>query len=234
MVERVVAPIRVLALDHHTLMRAGLRLLLSQASEPAYPSYTARFEVVGEAGDSAEALRLASQTKPDVILLELNLGGELNTEIIPELIKAAPQARIILLTGVEDRSIQRLAVQMGAIGVVSKKENGQTLYKAIEKVHAGEVWIDRNMMASVLTNLAQARRAGPNPEAERIAALSEREREVIALIGQGMKNKQIAKCMTISETTVRHHLSSIYQKLEVADRLELSIFAYRNGLAELP
>jgi DNA-binding NarL/FixJ family response regulator len=124
---------------------------------------------------------------------------------------------------------------MGAMGVVPKTSNRQTLYKAIEKVHAGEVWIDRAMIANVLTQLSRSRLDDEtDPEAARIASLSDREREVITLIGKGLKNKEIAARLTISEITVRHHLSSIYSKLNVADRLELTIYAYRNGLADLP
>jgi two-component system nitrate/nitrite response regulator NarL len=219
------SPIRILLLDYNTLVREGLRMLI-ESNEC--------FQIAGETGCGEKALALASQIKPDIILLELNLDGELNTEIIAELILAAPQSRLILLTGIDDRSIRRLAVQMGAVGIISKTENHEVLFKALQKVNAGEVWIDRTMMASVLNSISHARNPKQDPEAERITSLSEREREVVTLIGQGKKNKEIAKCLTISETTVRHHLSSIYNKLNVADRLELSIYAYRNGLAELP
>jgi DNA-binding NarL/FixJ family response regulator len=215
--------IHLILLDHHTMVREGIHMLLG-----THPL----FQITGETGQSSVAVEMARSLAPDIILLELNLDGELNTEIIPELVKAAPHSRLILLTGIDDRSIHRLAVQMGAMGVVSKSEGRDVLFKAIEKVHAGEVWIDRIMMASVLNSISRPR--DHSPEAARIASLSEREKEVILLIGRGMKNKEIAKCLTISETTVRHHLSSIYEKLDVADRLELSIYAYRNGLAELP
>jgi len=225
MLSPTTSPIRILLLDLNTLVREGLRMLIESQE---------CFQIVGEAGNAEQALILAREINPDIILLELNLDGELNTEIISELVQAAPQSRVILLTSIDDRSIHRLAVQMGAVGVISKSENREVLYKALQKVNAGEVWIDRTMMASVLTSLSHARNPNQDPEAGRITSLSEREREVIVLIGQGMKNKEIARCLTISETTVRHHLSSIYGKLSVADRLELSIYAYRNGLAELP
>lgn len=219
-------PIRVLLLDHHTLIREGLRLILQSQ---------ARIQIVGETGASEQALALAGDLKPDITLLELNLDGDLNTEMITDLLIAAKETRIILVTGITDGGILTLAVRLGAMGVVSKTDTTQVLVKAIEKVYQGEVWIDRAMMASVLTSLSRARLdEETHPESARIASLSEREREVIALIGQGMKNKEVARCLTISETTVRHHLSSIYSKLQVADRLELTIYAYRNGLAEMP
>lgn len=219
-------PIRILVLDHQALVRDGLRMVLHDSPN---------FQVLGEAGESEPALALASRPDIDVILVELNLDGELNTEIIPEILKVNRQARIILLTGIEETQILQLAVQMGAMGVVSKTGTRQTLYKAIEKVHAGEVWIDRAMIANVLTQLSRSRLDDQeDPETARIGSLSEREREVIVLIGKGLKNKEIATRLSISEITVRHHLSSIYSKLDVADRLELTIYAYRNGLADLP
>jgi DNA-binding NarL/FixJ family response regulator len=105
--------------------------------------------------------------------------------------------------------------------------------KAIEKVHAGEIWIERSMVARLLTTTDIARRSlMVDPETDHILQLSDREREVIQLIGRGLKNQQIAIQLCISESTVRHHLTSIYSKLEVSDRLELLVFAHRKGLAK--
>lgn len=219
-------PIRVLIFDHQALIRDGISMILNDS---------ANIQVLGEAGECEQALALAKDFEVDIILIELNLDGELNTEIISELVKANRQARIILLTSIEESQILHLAVQMGAMGVVSKTSNRQTLYKAIEKVNAGEVWIDRAMIADVLTQISRSRLDDQgDPEIARMASLSDREREVIGLIGKGLKNKEIATRLSISEITVRHHLSSIYSKLDVANRLELTIYAYRNGLADLP
>ena len=219
-------PIRVLIFDHQALIRDGIRMILNDS---------ANIQVLGEAGECDQAMALAKEYEVDIILIELNLDGELNTEIISELVKANRQARIILLTSIVESPILHLAVQMGAMGVVSKTGNRQTLYKAIEKVHAGEVWIDRAMIANVLTQISRSRLDDQgDPEIARMASLSEREREVILLIGKGLKNKEIATQLSISEITVRHHLSSVYNKLAVANRLELTIYAYRNGLANLP
>ena len=219
-------PIRVLILDAHTMMREGLRAMIE--SRPM-------IQVVGETGAREEALSLTQRLHPDVILLELNLDGDLNPEIIPDLLRQVPETRIILLTGIRDSHIHHQAVQMGAMGVVLKHESGRVLLKAIEKVNAGEVWIDRAMMAQVLTRLSRGRmQEEQSPEAFKIAQLSDREREVVRLIGEGLKNKDIAERLSISEVTVRHHLTSVYNKLGVSDRLELIIFAYRFNLADLP
>lgn len=218
--------ISVLILDHHTLVRQGFRMLVESRLG---------VKVVGEAGSVSEALALSQQLNPDIILLELNLDGNLDLEIITKLSKAASKAKIILVTGISESQIRHQAVQLGAMGVVRKEDSSEVLRKAIEKVHAGEVWIDRTMMADVLVKLWRSRDGEPeDPEAMRIVMLSGREKEVIRLVGEGLKNKEIADRLSISEVTVRHHLTSVYNKLEVNDRLELTIFAYRNGLAELP
>ena len=106
------------------------------------------------------------------------------------------------------------------------------MIKAIKKVHHGEVWLDRLTMGSVLQEMTEEKQA--DPDQEKIASLTEREREVVSLVGEGLKNKQIAAKLFISETTVTHHLSSVFSKLAVSDRLELIIYAFRHGLAKLP
>ena len=131
--------------------------------------------------------------------------------------------------------VQRRAILLGAMGLVSKQKAADTVIRAIEKVYAGEVWLDRAMIASILNDRVNPSVApDQNVETLRIAKLTEREREVIRLIGEGIKNRQIAERMYISEATVRHHLTSIFAKLGVADRFELVIYAFQHGLAKLP
>jgi DNA-binding NarL/FixJ family response regulator len=211
-------------IDDHAVVRMGLRLLLE--SQPG-------FIVSGEAANRAEALAQAAATAPDIILLDLDLGEDNGIDLLPALRTTAPAARVILLTGMRDTEQHRRAVRMGAMGLVLKDQALTVLLTAITKVAAGEAWLDPTMVASVLTEMAQARAIGqPDPEAARFALLTAREREVIALIGEGLPNKQISQRMSISETTVRHHLTTIFDKLGVTSRLELVIYAYRHGLAE--
>jgi DNA-binding NarL/FixJ family response regulator len=154
---------------------------------------------------------------------------------IPTLLATAPGARIVILTGVRDPDLHRQAVELGAMGLVSKEKAAVELLQAIRQVGAGEAWLEPALVASVLRTIAHTGGKLPvDREALKIAALSEREREVIALIGKGLRNKQIADQLCISETTVRHHLTAIFTKLAVADRLTLVIYAYRHGLAPLP
>lgn len=137
-----------------------------------------------------------------------------------------------MLTGVREAEQHRQAIRHGAMGLVLKEQAPEVLLKAIEKVYAGEVWLDHAMLTSVLNELALGKAAPPaNAEARRIAMLTERERDVIALVGEGLKNKQIGDRLAISSTTVGHHLTSIFNKLGVESRLELVIFAHRHSLS---
>jgi DNA-binding NarL/FixJ family response regulator len=190
--------------------------------------------VVAEATTRAEALAAAYE-HPDVIILDLDLGGEIVLDCIPELLAAAQETRILILTGVRDPDIHRRAVSLGAIGLVPKEKAATDLLQAIEKICAGEAWLEPTLVANVLNVMTRTRGTPPlDPEATKIATLTEREREVITLVGQGLRNKPIAEHLYISETTVRHHLTAIFAKLEVTDRLGLMIYAYRHGLASVP
>jgi len=219
--------IRVLIVDDHGIVRAGLRMLLE--SQPG-------LTVVGEASTCAEALALATGEQPDVIVLDLDLGMENAIESIPTLLSAVPEARILVLTGVRDPEAHREAVRRGAMGLVLKEHAAETLLEAIAKVGAGEVWLEPSMVARVLGELTRPQTAQQpiSPEAAKIATLTAREREVITLVGEGLRNQHIAERLYISEATVRHHLTAIFAKLGVADRFELAIYAYQHGLAKPP
>jgi two-component system nitrate/nitrite response regulator NarL len=221
-------PIRILLIDDHTLVRAGLVTLIKR-----HPGLM----VVGEAANRTGALALAVRDQPDIILLDLDLGGENNLDFLPALQTAAPAARVILLTSGLDPEVHHRAVRRGAMGVVLKGQVTEVLIKAIERVQAGEVWLDRSMMARLLAKVAPTlakQEKAVAPEAVRIATLTAREREVIALIVEGLKNKQIAERLVISEATVDYYLRSIFDKLGITNRLELVVYAYRYGLAKPP
>jgi DNA-binding NarL/FixJ family response regulator len=211
--------------DDHAVIRTGLRMLIEQDQT---------MTVVAMAGTPAEALLMAERERPDIIVLDLMLGDENGLEFLPQLCKASPNSRVLVLTGVQATDSHRMAIRRGAMGIVLKQQAAELLLKAIQKVHAGEVWIDRSMMGSVLTDVRNERHEEPDPEATKITSLTRREREVIALVSEGLKNKLIGERLFISETTVTHHLSSIFSKLEVSDRLELIIYAFRHGLAKVP
>jgi two-component system nitrate/nitrite response regulator NarL len=216
-------PIRIVILDTYTLVRKGLRLILENQRG---------LIVVGDAGDSIQGLKVVAAQKPDIILLKLNPAGDPCLDVISQLIRTWKPARIIMMTTNEDLQVCLQAIQEGVLGVVSKLQSPEILVKAIEKVYAGEVWIEHSMVARLLTTTDITRRSlASDPEQDRIQQLSQRECDVVQLIGRGLKNQQIAIQLCISESTVRHHLTSIYSKLGVSDRLELLVFAHRKGLA---
>jgi len=215
--------IRVLLIEDHAVVRAGLRMLIESRQD---------LKVVGEAANHADALAVVAREQPDIILLDLDLGTENGLDLLPRLRAAAGQARVLVLTGVGDAQGHRQAIRRGARGLVLKEQSPEVLLKAITKVHAGEVWLDRTLLASVLDEIAVGETRPANAEANRITTLTERERDVIALVGEGLKNKQIGARLSITETTVGHHLTSIFAKLGVESRLELMLFAHRHGITK--
>ena len=216
--------IRILLVDAHTLFLAGLCCLMRD--EPG-------LTVVGQAVNAAEAIACA-RTRPDVIIIDLILGSENSLDFLADLIEAGEGARVLVVTGVSDPQCHLRAVQLGAMGVVLKTESPGCLFKAIRKVHTGEMWLNRSMMASAMAEAFRATVAKKaDPESAKIANLSSRERQVIVMLSQGLKNKEIANRLFISEKTVGHHLSSIFSKLDVKDRLELLVYAYRHNLAKI-
>ena len=219
-------PIRLLLVDAQAISRAGLRLLLESRRG---------FCIVGEAADHSTALTMATQMPLDLVLLALLPGEQTGTQVLADLRLTVPHARLLVLTSEPSPHFHQQAIRLGARGVVHTEQSPETLFAAIAHVHAGDVWLDPTLLAALLDELApHKKRALQDPEGAKIATLSTREREVIALVGEGLKNKDIAARLFISETTVRHHLTSIFSKLEVADRLELVIYAYRHRLATLP
>jgi len=220
------SPIKVMLVDDHKVVRGGLRMLLE--SQPG-------FTVVGEASNSKEALHIMARELPDIVLLDLDLNSENGLDLLPQISSNGNSPRVLVLTGVRDVDLHRNCVRLGARGLVQKDIATEVLIKAIRRVYEGEVWFDRTMMSSVLNDLLNQRAAkDSDPEAAKIASLTDREGQVIALVCEGLRNKQIAERLYISDTTVRHHLTSIFSKLDISDRLELVIYAYRQGLAEPP
>jgi two-component system nitrate/nitrite response regulator NarL len=188
--------------------------------------------VVAEAGTRAEAVQAATRVQPDIMLLDLDMGGESGLSFLPDLFDAARKAKILVLTGVRDPEVHRRAVRAGARGVVFKEKAVDVLIKAIDKVHGGEIWLDRALSTSLLEELSRPSAAlEDDPETARINTLSTREKEIIRVTALGLRNKEIAGQLFITDVTVRHHLTSIYGKLGVADRFELAVYAFRHGLA---
>lgn len=219
-------PIRILLIDDHQSFLWGIAKLIESDSP--------RMTVVGSASDVAEALVLAQREQPDVILLDIDLHGVSSLDSMP-LLRKASSAFVLILTGVRDPETHERAVMAGARGVVQKEESPEVILKAIKKVYDGEIWLDRATTGRVFAKLLDHADDEPSPEATRIASLTSREREIIdVMIKQGRStNKQIAAHLRMSEHTLRNHLSSIYDKLEVENRLELVMYAVKHRISEV-
>lgn len=214
--------IRILLVHSQPIIRAGLRLLLQ--TEPD-------FLVTAEASNWQEVV-IAVQSHPDIVLLDLSLGEDGNLDPLRQISAIAEHSRVIVLPGSSDMELQHLAVRHGAMGVIGKADDPNVLFTAIRKVQAGEVWLNRTLVATVLRDLVHSKEA--NEEPPKHLRLTEREREVIALVGEGLRNKEIAERLFISEATIRHYLTSIFEKVGVVNRQGLIIHAYQHNLAKLP
>lgn len=220
------SPIRILIIDDHAVLRFGLRAVLETQRH---------LDVVGEATDAATALALVTAKQPDIVLLDLDLGKDNGFDLLPGLLEAAPNTRVLIVTGMRDPAAHERVILLGAMGIILKETALELILKAIEKVHAGEMWIDRKLIASILNGRVRAQGSQEQNAIEaQIATLTDREREVVELIGQGLRNKAIAERLVISEATVRNHLTSIFAKLGVGDRFELVVFAYKHKLVHPP
>lgn len=218
-------PIRVLIVDDHKIIREGLRDLIESRRG---------MKVVGDAGNSADALRLAASERPDVVVLDLDLGEESGLSLIPELLRLREDLCVIVLTGLRDAEKRDRAMELGARGMVLKEEGASELLSAVEKVYrTGEYWLEPGAARRLLGRRTSRDAERADPEAVRIASLTEREREIIALVGEGLENKEIAERLrpVVAEATVRNNLTTIYSKLNIqGGRLGLLVYAYKHGL----
>ena len=204
--------ITVLVVDDHTLFRRGIKALLAAH---------ARLEVVGEAADAPEALRLAAKLLPQVILLDNHLPGASGVQTLPGLRECAPQAQVLMLTMSEDEQDLAAALRAGARGYLLKTADAEVLYEAIERAARGESTVSAEMTGKLI-NAAQR----PAPETPK---LSPREQQILAQIERGASNKEIARTLAIAETTVKIHVQHILRKLGLDSRVQAAVWASRHG-----
>jgi two-component system, NarL family, nitrate/nitrite response regulator NarL len=213
---------RILIADDHTIFRDGLRRLLE--SEP-------EFQVAGEAGDGAEALQLSQQLKPDILLLDLAMPRMPGLETLRELsTQGSPVKTILLTAAIEKRQIVEV-LQMGARGVIMKDAATVLLMKGIRTVMNGQFWVGREAVADMVTYLRDKAAQQP-PSPAKAYGLTKRELEILSTIVSGLSNKEIAQKFSLSEDTVKHHLTNIFDKVGVSSRLELALFALNHRLVE--
>ncbi len=218
--------VRILIADDHPIVRDGLKKLLLLEDD---------FDVVGEAGDGREVLEKVRELDPDVLLLDLRMPNLDGLAALQALQQVNQRTRVIILTASEDKNEFVQAMKLGCSGIVLKQTAPDLIVKSIRKVHSGEIWLDSHTTAAVMRQFSTALEGG-NPagsgasKGRERSPLSAREREIVALVAQGYKNKEMAEKMFISEQTVKNHLHNIFDKLGVSDRLELALYAIHKGL----
>jgi two-component system nitrate/nitrite response regulator NarL len=215
--------IRVMLVDDHKTMLWGLEKLIEGTPE---------MSLVGSAGDAETALAMAASQQPHVIVLDLDLGGSCSTDILPQLL-AGGGTRALVLSGTRSQELLGKAVRAGARGALGKEAPAELLLHVIRKVHQGELWLEQTLLGSLLGELLAPKTPPRNPEDERIASLTAKERKIVGMIvdGNGALNKDLAQRAFIAEHTLRNHLSSIYHKLGVSNRLELYVYATRHKIS---
>lgn len=207
--------------DDEPVYRLGLMRLLEAESD---------ISPVGEASNGMEAMLLLERYEPDVLLLDLQMPVMDGIEVLSEASKRKQvNTRIIVMmtSGERDKAVR--AVRLGARGILFKDADASLLIKSIRKVNAGEVWIDNPILSQALESLV-TKPSTPAAGADRDQRLSNREMEVVRCVAMGLRNKEVADKLGVSEATIKNHLTSVYSKLGVSDRLELILYAIHNRL----
>ena len=217
-------PIRIVIADDHPIFRDGLRRLLESEQD---------MKVVGEACDGFEAVKMATEIKPDILLLDLAMPHHTGLEALRDLntrTGGAGPVRIVLLTAAVEKKQVVEALQLGARGVVLKDSATQLLLKSIHAVMAGEYWVGRDSVSNLVQYLRNLMQSTNEETKQKKFGLTPRELEIVSAVVAGYANREVAEYFKISEDTVKHHLSNIFDKLGVSTRLELALFAVNQGL----
>ncbi|MET0230251.1 MAG: response regulator transcription factor [Rhodanobacteraceae bacterium] len=215
-----VNPIRVVIADDHVLVRQGIRAFLETHAD---------LSIVGEAEDADSAVALVTKHRPDVALVDLVMPGG-GIESTRPIRAVSPTTQVVLLTSFEDAQQIVAAVQAGALSCLLKDVDADALAEALRKAASGEAVLHPRVAA----RLMDALRRGPAPGSEVLETLSQREREVLALIAEGLSNQQIADRLGIGEKTVKTHVSNVLGKLNVSDRTQAAVYAWKSGLKQRP
>ncbi len=214
-------PVNILIADDHSVVRAGLRALLERQG---------RFRVVAEASTGEEAIAKAQELRPDIAVLDVRMPGVSGIEACRQIVSTVPGCRVIILTSYAEDELLFAAIQAGASGYVLKRIGDNELVLAVDRVSRGEGMLDPAMTTSVFTEM---RKAGEAQNAAAFSALTAQELIVLALVADGLTNRQIAMKMYLGEGTVRNYVSSVLSKINVANRAEAAGYAVKHNIREL-
>ena len=212
--------LRVVIVDDHTLFREGLRTILEMEED---------IEVVADAENAEDIVELIWQTRPDVLLLDIRMPQGSGLDAVPAVLRISPRTQVLVLTACDEKEEHVRAFKLGAKGVILKDSARQTLMQAIHTVCGGQVWVDPRMATALVEEISHLPSGGGSGGRDE-NGLTERELEIVRLVASGYKNKEVGITLTISERTVKTHLTNIFQKLGVRDRVGLVMYALRHGL----
>lgn len=217
--------IRVLIVDDHAMVRDGLTKILNLEDD---------IEVIGTAPDADAGIAASRALKPDVVLLDVQMPGKTGLEALPAIVDAHPAVRVIILTGFSESEYGFEALRQGARGFVLKDAASVSLVKAIQVVHNGEIWADKDLTSRIVDEFVRLSRVqSVNASTSGANPLTNRERAILTLVAQGRTNSDIGERLFISEKTVKSHLTNIFEKLDVEDRSQAALTAFKKGFIQI-
>ncbi|RMC94455.1 DNA-binding response regulator [Aquitalea palustris] len=216
-------PIRILLVDDHTLFRSGLKALLQRQSD---------FDIIGEAADGLEGVKLCEQLKPDVVLLDIDMPQMNGREALAQIMVSQPQLAVLMLTVSEDGEDLAECLKLGARGYLLKNINADFLLASIRRAVDGDSVLSPEMTSRLLQQLRSVDTQKNKPTG--LDQLTQREREILAWLSRGISNKEIARALDLAESTIKVHVQNILRKLSLNGRVQAALFAVEHGLDKLP
>lgn len=221
--EETAKKIRIALIDDHTLFRSGLKALLTRQSD---------FEIVGEAADGLEGVKLVEQIKPDIVLLDLDMPTMSGNEALAQILETDPSMKVLMLTVSEDGDDLAECMRPGAVGYLLKKIDADFLLQSIRHAVAGDSVISPEMTSKLVMKLRNDTYRASSASAD-IESLTPRERQTLAWLARGVSNKEIARTLDLAESTVKVHVQSVLRKLNIKSRVQAAVFAVEHHLDKL-